>query len=54
VKELSYFPTQDDSQATTVMVKAVFTTISGQDSAVADVRWTVIRQENRWKMDFPQ
>ena len=54
VKELSYFPTQDDSQATMVMVKVVFTSTSGQDSAVTEVRWPVIRQENRWKMDFPQ
>jgi hypothetical protein len=54
VKELSYFSTQDDSQATMVMVKVVFTSVSDQDSAVIEVRWPVIRQENRWKMDFPQ
>ncbi len=54
VKELSYYPTQDDSQATTVTVKVIFHSTSGQKSSLTEVRWTLIRDQTRWKMDFPQ
>lgn len=54
VKELGYYPTQDDSEATVVTVKVVFASKSGQKSPLTEIRWSLIRQENRWKVDFPQ
>jgi hypothetical protein len=54
VKELSYYPTQDDSQSTVVIAKVVFTATSGQQSALTEVRWRMIRVQTRWKMDFPE
>jgi hypothetical protein len=54
VKELGYFPTQDDSQATVVTVKVVFASKAGQKSSLTEIRWSLLRQENRWKIDFPQ
>ena len=54
VKELGYYPTQDSSQATVVTVKVVVASMSGQKSPLTEIRWALVRQENRWKMDFPQ
>ncbi len=54
VKELGYYPTQDSSQATVVTVKVVFASKSGQKSPLTEIRWALVRQENRWRMDFPQ
>jgi hypothetical protein len=54
VKELGYYPTQDNSQTTVVTVKVVFASKTGQKSALTEVRWQLERQENRWKMDLPQ
>ena len=54
VKELSYYPAQDDAQSTVVIAKVVFTATSGQQSALTEVRWRMIRVENRWKMDYPE
>jgi hypothetical protein len=54
VKELSYYPTAEGAQSTVVTVRVQFRSTSDADSAVVDVRWTVIREDGRWKMDFPQ
>ena len=54
VKELGYYPTQEDSTATTVTVKVVFRSVSEQSSSLVDVQWTLTRVQNQWKMDFPQ
>lgn len=54
VKELGYYPTQEDSKSTIVAVKVVFYPKSGERSPLIEVRWTLIRVQNRWKMDYPQ
>jgi hypothetical protein len=54
VKELSYYPTQEDSQSTVVIAKVVFSSTSGQQSGLTEVRWRMIRVANRWKMDYPE
>jgi len=54
VQELGYYPTQDSSQSTVVTVKGFFRSKSEEKSPLASVRWTMVRVQNRWKMDFPQ
>ncbi len=57
VKEISYYPTQEDSQSTLVTIRAVFhAQVDGQDvsSPLMEVTWTMSRIEGRWKMDRPQ
>lgn len=54
VKELSYYPTQDDTQSTIVTVKVQFRSTSDELSSLTEVRWTMIRVAGRWKMDYPQ
>jgi hypothetical protein len=57
VKEISYYPTQDDTQATQVLVKVVYhTTVNGQDMAspVVPLSWSLVRSQGRWRMDQPQ
>jgi hypothetical protein len=54
VKELSYYPTQDGTQATIVMVKVQFRSTSDQLGALMELRWTMTRVDGRWKMDYPQ
>ncbi len=54
VKELSYYSTQEGSTSTMVAAKVVFYARSGQKSALIEVRWTLVRVQNRWKMDFAQ
>jgi len=53
VKELAYYPTQDDSQSAIVTVKVVFHS-ADKKSPLTEVRWTLIRVENKWKMDYSQ
>ena len=54
VKELGYYPTQEDSTSTIVTVKVVFRSDSDQKSPLIEVRWTLTRAQNQWKMDFSQ
>ena len=54
VKELSYYPTQEDSTATVVIAKVVFNTVSATQSPLIEVRWRMVRIQNQWKMDSPQ
>ncbi len=54
VKELSYYPTQEDSQSTVVTVKVVFNSTDGQRSNLTEVRWTLNREQNRWKMQMAE
>lgn len=53
VKELSYYPTQEDTPATQVNVKVVFAT-ADKKSSLIEVHWRLIRDQNRWKMDITQ
>ncbi len=53
VKELSYYATGDASQSAVVIVKVVFNRTTGERSALVEVRWTLIRVQNRWKIDYP-
>ena len=54
VKELGYYPTQDDTMSTVVTVKVIFESQSGARSGLSEVRWTLTRVQGRWKMDYPQ
>ncbi len=54
VKELRYYATEDASQAAVVVVQVVFHNASGEQSPLIEVRWTLVRVDNQWKMDFPQ
>ena len=54
VKELGYYPTQEESESAAVTVKVVFHPKAGQRSSLIEVRWTLIRVQNQWKMDYPQ
>ncbi len=54
VKELSYYPTEDASQSAVVIVKVVFHKATGEKSPLTEVRWTLVRVQNQWKMDYPQ
>ncbi len=54
VKELSYYPTQDSSTSTVVVVKVVFNAINGVQSPLTTVRWTLNRIGSQWKMHFSQ
>ena len=54
VKELSYYPTQEDTSATQVNVKVVFTSAANKKSPLTEVHWRLIRDQNRWKMDITQ
>jgi hypothetical protein len=54
VKEIGYYPTQEDSKAAVVTVKVTFQSTSGQNSPLTEVRWNLVREQNRWKMAFPQ
>jgi hypothetical protein len=54
VKELSYYPTQDGTQSTVVTVRVQFRSTDDQLSDSIEVRWTMVREDGRWKMDYPQ
>jgi hypothetical protein len=54
VKELSYYPTQESSTSTVVIVKVVFNTISGEQSPLTTVLWTLTRSGTQWKMQASQ
>lgn len=54
VKELSYYPTGDASQSAVVIVKVVFHRTTGEKSPLIEVRWTLIRVQNQWKMHYPE
>jgi len=54
VQELGYYPTQDNSQSTVVTVQVFFRSTADEKSSLVPVRWTMVRVENRWKMDFSQ
>jgi hypothetical protein len=54
VQELGYYPTQDNSQSTLVTVQVFFRSTADEKSSLVPVRWTMVRVQNRWKMDFPQ
>ena len=54
VKELGYYPTQEGSTSTIVTAKVVFRSESGQQSPLIDVRWSLTRIQNQWKMDHPE
>jgi len=54
VKELRYYATEDASQAAVVVVQVVFHNTEGEKSSLIEVRWTLKRVDNQWKMDFPQ
>jgi hypothetical protein len=54
VKELSYYPTQDGTQATIVLAKVQFRSTGEELSTLTEVRWAMTRVDGRWKMDYPQ
>jgi len=54
VKELRYYATEDASQAAVVVVQLVFHNANGDKSPLVEVRWTLVRVDNQWKMDFPE
>lgn len=54
VKELSYYATEDASQSAVVIVKVVFHRTTGEKSPLIEVRWTLIRVQNQWKMHYPE
>jgi hypothetical protein len=54
VKELSYYPTQDGTQATIVLAKVQFRSTGGELSTLTEVSWAMTRVDGRWKMDYPQ
>jgi len=54
VKELSYYPTQEDSTSANVIAKIVFYSTTGAKSPLIEVRWTLVRVQSRWKLDYPQ
>jgi len=54
VKELGYYPTDAASQSTVVTVKVVFHRNTGEMTPLFEVRWTMVRVQNQWKMDYPQ
>ncbi len=54
VKALSYYPTQGDTPSTVVSVQVQFRSTDDQLGPVTEVRWTMLRVDGRWKMDYPQ
>ncbi len=54
VKTLSYYPTQDDTPSTVVSVQVQFRSTDDQLGPITEVRWTMLRVDGRWKMDYPQ
>jgi hypothetical protein len=54
VKELRYYATEDAAQAAVVELQVVFHSTGGEKSTPVEVRWTLVRVDNQWKMDFAQ
>lgn len=54
VKELGYYPTEEDSLSTVVTVNVVFISQAGERTDAIPVRWRMTRINQRWKMDSPE